>query len=159
MWNEKSYITDKAFRNHNLRCKICNDAIIESYYLNSYGNGILYMTETGDQCHMVDGGKIKCTWNATCSKCGERYSSTGHRLQVWTTIVGKEERFNGSTYTDNLGNDMAKPGIDKTVIEKDIENNQIKITPMSSDRGTKYVYYIESYDVATNALIAISNIN
>ena len=58
----------------------------------------------------------------------------------WTTIVGKEEKFNGSSYIDNLGNDIAKPNIGESAIEKDIENNEIKIALKSEDIGTTYTY-------------------
>ena len=78
--------------------------------------------------------------------------------EEWETIVGPEEKLNSSTYIDNLGNDKAEPNTPKTRIEKDIESNQIKITPTSSDNGSNYTYYVESYDVNTDTLIAKSNI-
>ena len=78
--------------------------------------------------------------------------------EEWKTVVGKEEKFNGSRYTDNLGNDIAKPNVPEITIEKNAEAGQMKINQTTEDSGTTYTYYIESYDQNTNTLIARSNI-
>ena len=78
--------------------------------------------------------------------------------EEWKTIVKIEDKLNSSTYIDILGNDVTKPDNVKNSIEKDIENNKIKLIPSSIDNGTKYTYYIESYDKNTGTLIAKSNI-
>lgn len=79
--------------------------------------------------------------------------------EEWKIIVDKEERFNGNRYIDNLGNDIAKQNVSDITIQKDIVNNQIIMNSNATDNGTKYKYYIESYDINTNILIAKSNIN
>ena len=76
--------------------------------------------------------------------------------QEWKTIIGIDEKLNNNTYTDPLGNDIAKPNIPKITIEKDLQAGQIKINQTAEDSGTTYTYYIEAYDQNTNELIAIS---
>ena len=77
--------------------------------------------------------------------------------EKWKTVVGLDEKLNSNTYT--LGNDTVKPNTPEVTIEKNIGADQIKVNQTSTDNGTTYTYYIESYDKDTNILIAKSNIN
>ena len=79
--------------------------------------------------------------------------------EEWKTVVGIDDKLNDNTYTDTFGNDITKPSMPETTIEKNIEEGQIKIKPKAIDNGTTYIYYIEAYDKNTGELIAKSNIN
>ena len=78
--------------------------------------------------------------------------------EEWKTIVGLEEKFNESSYIDNLANDKNSPTVPEINIEENSENNKIEITSIVVDSGTKYTYYIESYDNSTGTLISKSSI-
>ena len=78
------------------------------------------------------------------------------KAEDWETIVSLDEKFNGSSYIDNLANDKKVPNDPNIVINGNQENNSINISASASDRGSKYTYYIEAYD-NTCTLINISN--
>lgn len=64
----------------------------------------------------------------------------------WETIVNLEQKYTGNSYIDTLANDKEIPTDPNINIEKITENNNIQITAKSQDSGTKYMYYVESYD-------------
>lgn len=74
----------------------------------------------------------------------------------WETIVSLENKLSSNTYTDKLGNDLNAPTTPEIDIEGTAKNN-INITAKSTDSGTKYIYYIESYDANTLSKIHVSN--
>ncbi len=76
--------------------------------------------------------------------------------EEWKTIVSLDEKFNGSSYIDNLANDKKVPNDPNIVINGNQENNSINIVASSTDKGSKYTYYIEAYD-NKGTLINISN--
>ena len=59
---------------------------------------------------------------------------------------------------DNLGNDNAVPDVLEIIYNGDDEKNNIQIDIKSQDNGTKYMYYIEAYDVNNMNLLSKSNI-
>lgn len=70
-------------------------------------------------------------------------------------IVRLEEKFNGKSFVDSLGNDKEGPNKPNINVIGSEENN-IEINVNSKDNGTKHIYYVEAYDV-NNLLMAISN--
>ncbi len=78
------------------------------------------------------------------------------KAEEWETIVSLEEKFNRSSYVDNLANDKKVPNAPNIVINGNGENNSINISASSGDNGTKYTYYIEAYD-STGTLLSKSN--
>ena len=75
----------------------------------------------------------------------------------WETLVNLEEKFNESHYMDNLGNDNAVPDVLEIIYNGDGEKNNIQIDIKSQDNGTKYMYYIEAYDVNNMNLLSSYN--
>ncbi len=75
----------------------------------------------------------------------------------WKEIVSLKDKLSANTYIDELGNDTKQPTTPEIKITGDIANN-IKITATSKDEGTKYQYYIESYDTTDLSLLNISNV-
>ncbi len=73
----------------------------------------------------------------------------------WKTIVSLEQKLTGGKYTDILANDQAKPSTATINIKGNSEENNIQIISTSTDKGTKYTYYIEAYDLE-NTLLASS---
>ncbi len=76
--------------------------------------------------------------------------------EEWEKIVTLEQKLTGSTYTDILANDEAKPNTPSITIIGDTENNNINITSTTSDNGTEYTYYVEAYD-STGTLLSKSD--
>ncbi len=64
----------------------------------------------------------------------------------WQKIVSLEEKLTGSTYKDKVANDKKSPTATNINIDGNKEQNNIIITLNSTDTGSKYTYYIESYD-------------
>ncbi len=77
--------------------------------------------------------------------------------EEWKKIVSLEEKFNENSYIDNLANDKNNPSTPNINIEGNLENNNVNITTTSEDIGTRYQYYIESYDSNNMNLLNISN--
>ena len=75
----------------------------------------------------------------------------------WKTIVSLDEKFNGNSYTDNLANDKNSPIMTSINIEENLENNSINLTTTAVENGTRYLYYIEAYDVKNVSLLNVSN--
>ncbi len=65
----------------------------------------------------------------------------------WQKIVSLEDKLTGNTYTDILANDTKFPNSPTININANPEYNNLNITPTSTDKGSKYIYYIESYDL------------
>ncbi len=79
-------------------------------------------------------------------------------LSNWEIILELNQKFNGNSFTDTFANDETPPNVPNINIEKNIENNNIKIISTSNDNGTHYSYYIEAYDKNNiSELLAISN--
>lgn len=75
----------------------------------------------------------------------------------WDTIVSLNEKFNGSSYTDELANDKVGPSAPNISINGNLLDNNIAMTSISSDSGSKYSYYIEAYDSNILELVSVSN--
>ncbi len=76
----------------------------------------------------------------------------------WKKIIDLGEKYTLNKYTDILANDKNKPTKPSININSDEQNNNVIITTNSTDTGSKYIYYIESYDsYNTQELINISN--
>ena len=75
----------------------------------------------------------------------------------WQKIVSLEEKLAENTYIDEFANDTKNPNAPTIQIQGNIENNNINISTTSTDNGSKYIYYIESYDSNTNLLLNKSN--
>lgn len=74
----------------------------------------------------------------------------------WTKIVSLEDKLTAKKYTDNLGNDKAKPSVPTINITGNSSSNSIDISLTATDNGTNYIYYVECYDVITNTVISSS---
>lgn len=68
-----------------------------------------------------------------------------------------DKKFNENSYIDIFANDKDNPNISQININSSEEKNNIEVNILSEDNGTKYSYYIESYDSNTNLLLGISN--
>lgn len=77
--------------------------------------------------------------------------------EEWKPIVNLDEKFNGSSYVDNSANDNNISNAPNIKIEASRENNNIEITALGEDVGTKYMYYIESYDATDLSLLSRSS--
>jgi hypothetical protein len=77
--------------------------------------------------------------------------------EEWKTIVSLDEKFNGSKYIDNLGNDESEPSIPNISVSGEVKNNNIQISSNATDIGNKYMYYVEAYDMNMISLLSKSN--
>ncbi len=75
----------------------------------------------------------------------------------WQEIVSLQDKLTENTYIDEFANDNENSNAPTIQIQENIENNNINISPTSTDNGSKYTYYIESYDSSTNLLLNKSN--
>ena len=75
----------------------------------------------------------------------------------WTKIVSLEDKLTAKKYTDNLGNDKAKPSAPTINITGNSVGNSIDISTVATDNGTNYVYYVEAYDAIMGTLLKSSN--
>ncbi len=66
-----------------------------------------------------------------------------------------EDNFTNNTYTDILANDKSKPVA--PTVNINTNSSEIQLDLSSSDSGTTYTYYVEVYDISTNALLKTSN--
>ncbi len=83
VWDGKSLLQYYTGFVHVKKCKVCQDAINYSFYVNTYGNGTLYEGILGgERCYKANGAIIDCNHLGRCVKCGYNYSATQHRLQV-----------------------------------------------------------------------------
>lgn len=92
-------------------------------------------------------GEIELDWSSydTQNKYFVIYRKKEDEVN-WETIVNIEQKYTGSSYIDRLANDKENPVEPNINIEEITENNNIQITAKSQDSGTKYMYYVESYD-------------
>ena len=77
----------------------------------------------------------------------------------WTKIVSLEDKLTAKKYTDNIGNDETKPSIPTIIVTGNSADNSIDLSLTATDNGTNYMYYVEAYDIITNTLLKISNVN
>jgi hypothetical protein len=71
----------------------------------------------------------------------------------WENIVSLDRKLTEGKYTDTLGNDQTNPRLPNINIEGNNISNNIQINASAIDFGTKYQYYIESYDSTTGTLL------
>lgn len=73
------------------------------------------------------------------------------------TLVSLEQKLTGGKYVDVVGVDKNIPNSPEINIKKNEDGNDIQITSNATDDGSKYVYYVEAYDVTnTNVLLSKS---
>jgi len=64
-----------------MKCSICKEHILYSYYMNTYGNGEIYYIKMGKQgnyaeyCRKSDGSRLTCNNSGQCSKCSNSVTS------------------------------------------------------------------------------------
>ena len=103
-------------------------------------------------------GEIELDWSNY--DCTNRYFVIYRKKENetdWKTIVSLKDKLSANTYVDELGNDVNKPNVPSINVKSNQEQNNINITGTSTDIGTKYNYYIESYNINDLSLLSISN--
>ncbi len=80
-------------------------------------------------------------------------------LQEWDKIVSLDDRFNGNSYVDVIGNDNNSPVINNINIFGSVGTNGIQIDVDSTDLGTKYSYYVEAYDSKSLELLNVNEMD
>lgn len=75
----------------------------------------------------------------------------------YEVVLELDDKFNASSFTDIFSNDENVPVAPVINVNGELDKN-IKIDMYAQDNGTKYVYYIEAYDMNSKALLSVSNI-
>ncbi|MCI8291454.1 MAG: hypothetical protein HFJ25_04300 [Clostridia bacterium] len=103
VWDGKTYATAKVGNGyaHIRRCSVCNESLYYSYYLKSYGSGVLYSaiydqnpyiddrpllginidTRCFQYCYSSSGVKLDCDHAGTCAICGTVWKANQHELR------------------------------------------------------------------------------
>lgn len=76
--------------------------------------------------------------------------------QDWKRIVDLGDKFNANQYVDVFGDDKNTPTIPNINVSENVEQNNIHINVSANDFGTKYKYYVESYDLESLELLNLS---
>ena len=66
--------------------------------------------------------------------------------EEWKKLINLEEKFNGSYFIDNLGNDKGFSSVTEINVKGDEDRNNLKVDVSAIDSGTEHLYYIEAYD-------------
>ena len=77
--------------------------------------------------------------------------------EEYEKIISLEDKLCANNYIDELANDKNKPNAPVINIQVLEESNSAKLMTTSTDNGTKYTYYIESYDAIEMNLLNKSN--
>lgn len=76
--------------------------------------------------------------------------------QDWEKIVNLDDKLNSNKYVDIFANDKIVPTTPNISITGNEVQNSIHVEVNSNDFGSKYKYYVESYDSSSLELLDIS---